>query len=157
MVPRPNICGIGLYECKDDKNLGAVLRAAHAFNASFVAFSGKLEIPSHCVLKTDTSRAVKQIPTFKTDDLLIHQPLGASLVCVELTDHATSLIPFNHPQQAYYIFGPENGSIPDSIIKKSNLVIKIPTVICLNLAAAVNVVLYDRLAKASRRRLVCPC
>lgn len=152
MRPRPNICGVGLYHCKDDKNLGSVLRAAHAFNASFVSFSGNLTLPSHCAMKTDTSRAVRQIPVFKDQNILMFKPALASLVCDELTDDATSLVTFRHPQQAYYVFGPENGSLSTSITDKANRVVKIPTTICLNLAAAVNIVLYDRLAKATRGR-----
>ena len=61
-------------------------------------------------------------------------------VAIEITD----------PRRAYYIFGPENGSLSKEIMNKCKYTVKIPTNGCLNLGAAVNVVLYDRLAKLKR-------
>ena len=52
-----------------------------------------------------------------------------------------------HPEQAIYIFGPEDGSIPQALIDSADHVVYIPTIGCMNLAATVNVLLYDRLAK----------
>ena len=60
----------------------------------------------------------------------------------------TPLIHFQHPEQAYYIFGPEDGSLSQTILDASDHVVYIPTIGCMNLAATVNVVLYDRLAKS---------
>jgi tRNA(Leu) C34 or U34 (ribose-2'-O)-methylase TrmL len=48
-----------------------------------------------------------------------------------------------------YIFGPEDGSLPQSVVDQCEHVVFIPTTGCMNLAATVNVVLYDRLAKQS--------
>ena len=70
------------------------------------------------------------------------------IVCIELVvGGATSLPFFEHPSNALYVFGPEDGSIPQSIIDISDSVVYIPTQTCMNLAATVNVVLYDRLCK----------
>jgi tRNA C32,U32 (ribose-2'-O)-methylase TrmJ len=55
-----------------------------------------------------------------------------------------------HPAHALYIFGPEDGSISQSIIDRADDVVYVPTVGCMNLAASVNVLLYDRLSKAAR-------
>ncbi|MDP2285217.1 MAG: TrmH family RNA methyltransferase, partial [Pseudohongiella sp.] len=60
-----------------------------------------------------------------------------------------SLIEFTHPQNALYIFGPEDGSIPQAIVDQADFVVFVPTIGCMNLAATVNVVLYDRLAKSA--------
>ena len=46
-----------------------------------------------------------------------------------------------------YIFGPEDGSISQALIDFADDVVYVPTIGCMNLAATVNVVLYDRLAK----------
>lgn len=70
------------------------------------------------------------------------------LVCVELVEGATPLPEFDHPDNAYYLFGPEDGTLDQAVIDRADAVVFIPTRGCLNLAAAVNVVLYDRLAKA---------
>ena len=62
---------------------------------------------------------------------------------------ATPLPHFIHPPQAVYIFGPEDGTIKQQVIDYADDVVYVPTVGCMNLAASVNVLLYDRLAKSS--------
>ena len=47
------------------------------------------------------------------------------------------------------MFGPEDGSLSKGDLAACHRFVRIPTNSCLNLAAAVNVVLYDRLAKRS--------
>ena len=60
---------------------------------------------------------------------------------------ASALPQFTHPEKAVYVFGPEDGSLPQEVVDKAHHVVYVPTVGCMNLAATVNVVLYDRLAK----------
>jgi tRNA(Leu) C34 or U34 (ribose-2'-O)-methylase TrmL len=78
-------------------------------------------------------------------------PDHIKVVCVELVEGAISLPDFEHPQDALYIFGPEDGSIKQDVLDQADAVVYIPTVGCLNLAATVNVLLYDRLAKSANR------
>ena len=85
----------------------------------------------------------------QVDDMLSALPQGMQIVCVELAEGAMSLPEFQHPQHALYVFGPEDGSIPQAIIHAADSVVYIPTIGCMNLAATVNVVLYDRLAKSA--------
>ena len=59
---------------------------------------------------------------------------------------------FKHPQRAFYIFGPEDGSLRANVTDWCEDIIYIPTHGCMNLAATVNVVLYDRLAKGNNTR-----
>jgi tRNA(Leu) C34 or U34 (ribose-2'-O)-methylase TrmL len=68
-------------------------------------------------------------------------------VAVEVRDNAEPLPQFEHPERALYVFGPEDGSLNRGILTVCHRFVVIPTTSCLNLAAAVNVVLYDRLAK----------
>jgi tRNA(Leu) C34 or U34 (ribose-2'-O)-methylase TrmL len=100
---------------------------------------------------TDTMRAYKHIPCLETDGVLSAIPYGAVPVVVELCDRAKPLDRFTHPEQAYYIFGPEDGSVSKHIIERAQCVVQVPTHRCMNLAATVNVVLYDRMAKQLRR------
>lgn len=65
-------------------------------------------------------------------------------VAVELREGSENLMEFEHPENAVYVFGPEDGSIPKPIIPLCHRFVVIPTHFCLNLAAAVNVILYDR-------------
>lgn len=75
---------------------------------------------------------------------------GLTPVAVEWAREAESLADFDHPDEAVYIFGPEDGSIPKGVLTVCHRFVRIPTATRtpLNLAAAVNVVLYDRFAKS---------
>jgi tRNA(Leu) C34 or U34 (ribose-2'-O)-methylase TrmL len=76
-------------------------------------------------------------------------PEGTKIVCVELVEGAIPLPEYQHPENALYVFGPEDGNLKQSIVNQADEVVYIPTVGCMNLAATVNVLLYDRLAKTN--------
>jgi hypothetical protein len=83
---------------------------------------------------------------------------GLTPVCVELTPGAQDLTWFEHPEHALYVFGPEDGGLSAGVKVQCHRFVQIPTLedrtgrsLCLNLAAAVNIVLYDRLAKMQTR------
>ncbi len=61
---------------------------------------------------------------------------------------ATPLPAFEHPDNAFYMFGPEDGSLSESHLAMCDEVVYIPTLSSLNLAVTANIVLYDRLAKS---------
>ena len=79
-------------------------------------------------------------------------PHDCTPVAVEITDNAMDLTTFVHPERAYYIFGPENGSVSPEILKNCPYTVRIPTTMSLNLGMTVNIVMYDRLAKMTRSR-----
>lgn len=66
-----------------------------------------------------------------------------------LEEGAIPLPDYQHPDNAVCVFGPEDGTISQAIIDRVDAVVYVPTVDCMNLAASVNVVLYDRLAKSA--------
>jgi hypothetical protein len=68
-------------------------------------------------------------------------------VCIEILEGSVRLQDFVHPQNAIYVFGPEDGGVPQVIRRYCFSFVHIPSFHCLNLAAAVNVVLYDRAIK----------
>lgn len=74
-------------------------------------------------------------------------------VAVERRDAAEPLHTFVHPERALYVFGPEDGDIPTGVLTVCHRFVVIPSVTRtpLNLAAAINVVLYDRHAKELMR------
>lgn len=140
---------IGLVRPKDKANLGSVLRAAACYDASMVAFQAPRY--GHGDIRgavTDTTKAWRHIPTIKADDILEAMPVGSVPVAVDLVEGAVSLVDFKHPESAFYIFGPEDGTLGSSITDRCAHKVMIPTHYCMNLAATVNVVLYDRLSKA---------
>lgn len=134
---------IGLDRSKDTANLGGVLRAAQVYGASLVMLSGG-RMGKYA---TDTMKAWRHIPCVEVYDLMASIPFACIPVAVELSPRAKPLFDFQHQQQAFYIFGPEDGSIKKEIIERVPLVVQIPMTGCMNLAATVNVILYDRACK----------
>jgi SpoU rRNA Methylase family len=70
-------------------------------------------------------------------------------VCVEVREDSEPLTTFKHPLDAVYVFGPEDGSVPRTIRLHCHRFVHIPAHHCLNLAAAINVVLFHRMAQLS--------
>lgn len=138
---------IGLVRPKDAGNIGSVLRAAHCYGASMVAIQGARAPVKH---SSDTPKAWRHMPVIRSDDLKDAIPYGAVPVAVDLVEDARCLFSYQHPQSAFYVFGPEDGTLGASILDWCPQRIMVPTRGCMNLAATVNVVLYDRMMKAER-------
>jgi tRNA(Leu) C34 or U34 (ribose-2'-O)-methylase TrmL len=142
----------GLCLPRDDKNVACALRACGAFDAAFLAYSGK-RYQKHAA---DTQVAWRHMPLIlagdEPADILSALPHACVPVAVEIDARAVPLERYAHPERAFYIFGPEDGSIPEDVITRCADVVRIPSRFCLNLAAAVNVVLYDRAAKRAPNR-----
>jgi tRNA(Leu) C34 or U34 (ribose-2'-O)-methylase TrmL len=147
-IMHPSTTTIGLVNPKTPENMGAVMRAAGCFDAQAILYTGE-RYDRAARFNTDTKRRSLSIPLTQVSDLLASQPKGATIVCVELVEGATPLPDFVHPENAFYIFGPEDGTLSQQLIDQADAVIYIPTTGCLNLAATVNVVLYDRTAKTA--------
>jgi tRNA(Leu) C34 or U34 (ribose-2'-O)-methylase TrmL len=99
-------------------------------------------------LATDPQRVWRHIPHVLVPDVFDALPYGCVPVAVDLIEGAKSLVNYDHPQRAFYVFGAEDSTLGKSITDRCRDVIYIPTNRCMNLAASVNVVLYDRLAKS---------
>lgn len=137
---------IGLVRPKDVKNVGGVLRAAACYAADVIVVEGA-RLGALTRLSADTTKAWLNIPTIAVDDLFDGHPAGALPVAVDLVDGAESLFDFVHPKRAFYVFGPEDGTLGKRHLDRCARRVMIPTHHCMNLAATVNVVLYDRLRK----------
>ena len=132
------------YSCIDC--FPSVLRAAGCYQASAVFYTGE-RYERAKEFYADTKAMHKVINTSAVTDLQQAVPDGAKTVVIELVEGATPLPDFVHPDNAFYVFGPEDGSVPASVLAWADEVVYIPTKGCMNLAATVNVVLYDRMAK----------
>jgi len=137
---------IGLYNPKNPTNVGAVMRAAGCYNATQVRYNGT-RYNRAVKFQTDTKNTHERIGLIEMEDLTAELDNDVEIVCVELAVGASALPQFTHPEKAVYVFGPEDGSLPQEVVDKAHHVVYVPTVGCMNLAATVNVVLYDRLAK----------
>ncbi|EKM23834.1 RNA methyltransferase [Vibrio sp. HENC-03] len=138
---------IGLYNPKSPTNVGAVLRAAGCYDAAQVRYNGT-RYSRAVKFQTDTQNSQERIQLVEMEDLTANVADDVEIVCVELVVGATALPHFTHPENAIYVFGPEDGSLPQEMVDKAHHVVYVPTHGCMNLAATVNVVLYDRMAKA---------
>ncbi len=140
---RRGYAAIGLVNPKHECNVGGVLRAAGCYGAAMVAYTGR----RYKNMASDTQKSWKHIPLLHCDDLRDMIPHGCVPVAVELVDGARPLFSYIHPERAFYIFGPEDSSVGRSTLSWCRDVVYIPTRFCMNLAATVNVVLYDRASK----------
>ena len=124
------------------------MRAAGCYQVNSVFYTGK-RYANAAKFNTDTKSITQSIPLTGVDSILDNIPAETKVVCVELAEGAIPLPQFEHPEQVIYVFGPEDGTIGQDVINRADAVVYIPTVGCMNLAATVNVLLYDRLAKSS--------
>ena len=138
-------CAVGLMNPKTGPNIGGVARAVQIYGAALMVIEGDRfrRIP------TDTMKAYRHVPII--DGMTLHDaiPFDCVPVAVELVPSAKSMVTYKHPERAFYVFGPEDSSLGEKTLSWCRDVIYVPTSGCMNLAACVNVVLYDRMAKAA--------
>lgn len=142
---------IGLHCPKARANVGSAIRAAICYDVACVALSGERIDNRWIKHSSNTVQGHRHMPVLR-GDLRRLIPYGAVPVAVDLVEDAEPLPTFEHPQAAFYIFGPEDGTLGKAILDWCPRRVMIPTRFCMNLAATVNVVLYDRLAKRSARQ-----
>lgn len=136
---------IGLVNPKTKENFGSVLRAMHCYDSSLLLIKGaRFEQTA-----PDTYKEWRHTPVIQTNDLRESIPYGCVPIAIELKEGAKPLMNFTHPERALYIFGPEDGDVPNETLAWCRDIVYIPTRGCMNLAATVNVVLYDRMSKAN--------
>ena len=146
---------IGLVNPKTPVNVGGIMRASGCYGVNQVFYTGRrydLAVKADTQYEVDKKQAARTIPLQGVESLLEQVPLNSKIICVDLVVGAIPLPQFTHPDNAFYIFGPEDGSIPQQIIDAADDVVYVPTKGCMNLAASVNVLLYDRLAKSTEHQ-----
>jgi len=134
---------IGLDNPKSAVNVGSAIRAAGCYDVSLIAIRG--DRFGHT--PTDTMKQYRHRPVLRVDDLHSIIPFDCVPVAIDLVPGAKSLVEYKHPERAFYIFGAEDATLGSRVTNWCRDVIYIPTNGCMNLAATINVVLYDRLMK----------
>lgn len=130
------------------ENLAAAKRAAACWGADQLLWTGE-RIRFNEITRTPRElrmkdyQSVKMIQTARPFDYLD----GYVPVCIELLSGSCCLSQFQHPTKAVYIFGPEDGSVSSVFRRFCHYFVHLPSKYCLNLAATVNIVLYDRMIK----------
>jgi len=138
---------IGMYQPKTETNLGTLWRSAHNFGADFIFTIGN----RYKKMNSDTTKAERHIPLYNyTDwnDFVNHLPVDSNMVFVEQATGARNLKNINHPERAIYILGAEDMGIPEELMGGYQKVF-IDTPMCLNVAVAGSIVMYDRQSKNS--------
>ena len=141
---------IGLINPKSPDNVHSVMRASGNYGVDSVFYTGDRYQRAMTLNPNapDMSRKVSEhIPLTEVDDL-IEAAGELKIVCVELAENAVALPEYEHPLNAFYIFGPEDNTIGQEVIDRADAVVYVPTIGCMNLAASVNVLLYDRMVKS---------
>lgn len=142
--------GIGVEGVSKSANVGALLRTAHAFGASF-CFTLGAGFDARAARAADTSDTASHLPLWRFADLqALRLPQGCVLVGIEMTEDAAELPSFRHPLNAAYVLGPERSSLSPGLLAQCRHVVRIPTRFSLNLSVAGALVLYDRLLQHGR-------
>lgn len=132
-------------------NVGAAVRAAACYGFDTVLFTGsrvkKIIDEDGRLPREERLREYQSVDWHQTDRPFDELPSGVTPVAVELVPGAEYLPYFEHPEKVAYVFGPEDGTLDRGVLGQCHRFVRIPSRFCLNLAAAVNVVLYDRLVK----------
>ena len=152
---------VALTDPRFPHNVGAALRACSCWDIPRLLWSGKRvphpdewkdneELNQYRLPREERMKGYKRVEIQRTDrfkDIILE---GYTPVAIEVMENSENLFDFIHPENALYIFGPEDGSLEKSILQHCHRFVHIPTQFCLNLACAVNVVLADRAAKKYR-------
>jgi len=142
---------IALWNPKYPHNVGAAVRAASCFGARVVVFSGNRipigESKKWRLPREERMKGYYDVVIINDDYFFNRFSKRITPVAVEVREQSEPLPAFEHPDKPLYVFGPEDGSLPKSIVRHCFRFVTIPSKHCLNLGNAVNVVLYDRLFK----------
>lgn len=141
---------IVLVNPKFPHNVGAAVRAASCFGIGQVWYTG-----DRVAMELERTRRLpreERMKGYKDVELRqfeypFEQFGDAVPVAVELRPNSELLPQFEHPEKAVYVFGPEDGSLSAVHLRHCHRFVVIPTHHCVNLSAAVYLILYDRLVK----------
>jgi tRNA C32,U32 (ribose-2'-O)-methylase TrmJ len=151
--PAGQVPAVILTDPKYGHNVAGVLRACAAFGVSQLWVTGH-RVPDELAARRRLPRE-ERMKAYGSVDLIWHDyPFdafdGKHLVAVEILPSAVPLTWFDHPADAAYVFGPEDGGLSKVTRMHCRDFVTIPSLHCLNLACAVNVTLADRVMKAER-------
>jgi tRNA C32,U32 (ribose-2'-O)-methylase TrmJ len=143
---------VALINPRFPHNVGQAVRAVSVFGAEKLFMTGnRVELvgrPGYRLPREERMRG-RYVPVTPSARPWAASP-GLTPVAVELTSGAEDLSWFDHPEDALYVFGPEDGHLGSGELSQCHRFLQIPGLHCLNLASAIAVVLADRETKRVR-------
>jgi tRNA(Leu) C34 or U34 (ribose-2'-O)-methylase TrmL len=157
---------VALINPKYPRNVAESLRACSCYGAKQLWYTGprvpealkrmvskgsspkKIRLP-----REERMKGFKEVHLGHVDEKVFDLfPPHTVPVAVEVSVSAQNLFDFEHPRNALYVFGPEDGGLTRVHKQLCHRFVVIPMFHCANLAAAVYTVLYDRMLKDHRDR-----
>lgn len=135
--------GVGVYQPKNQINIGTLWRSAQILNASFLFTIGRRYKPQ----SSDTMKTWRHLPIYNYqtfDSFKDNLPFDCMLVAVEINDCAIDLSRFKHPDRCVYLLGAEDTGIPQQVLDKCHRIVRLRGDFCLNVATAGSIVMYHR-------------
>jgi tRNA(Leu) C34 or U34 (ribose-2'-O)-methylase TrmL len=137
-----------LIDPKYPHNVGAALRACSCFGLKQLWWTGARvaldPVKGERLPREERMKGYKEVALCPCPTPLDHFDATAVPVAVEVRQNSEPLTTFAHPENAVYLFGPEDGSIPKAWLHLCHRFVHIPADHCLNLSTAVAVVLAHR-------------
>lgn len=142
---------VALCDPKYDFNIAQAIRIASCYGVPQVWFSGdRVSLEStkqHRLPREERMKGYFDVQICHGDRFFDAFASDVVPVGIELTPSSESLLHFEHPEKAVYVFGPEDGGLGKVERMHCHRIVQIPTRHCLNLSMAVGTVLYDRHVK----------
>lgn len=140
---------IGVYHPKTKSNIGTLWRSAFIMGAVGIFTIGK----RYQRQASDTVKSWRHIPLFQYQsfaDFKKYLPYNASLIGIEQDERSVNLDTFKHPERAVYMLRAEDNGLPKNIMDACHNIVQMDTSLCLNVAVAGSIVMYDRQTKNYR-------
>ena len=147
-APHGEVPAIALIDPKYPQNVGMVVRLASCYGLRQVWFTGDRvsldPAAGERLPRDERMKGYRDVQMIHYEHVFDQSPAGTVPVAVEVRVNSEPLHTFEHPDDALYVFGPEDGSIPKALLGHCHRFLVIPTRHCLNLATAVATTLWDR-------------
>jgi len=143
---------VAAWQISKEHNVGSLVRTAHAVAAAQVLLVGDKE---YNVTAARTAELYTTVLHLEDEHQLLEHiaTQGWQLVAIETDARAESMFDVSYPPRPCFLLGAELGGIPESLLDKAELIVRIPQwglIPSLNLAIAGSLVMYDYLAKCAR-------
>lgn len=141
--------GVGIYQTKNEINVGTLWRTANILGAAFIFTVGR----RYKAQSSDTMKTPKHVPlyNFKTfDEFKEYLPHDCLITAVEMAPEAPLLADFKHPERSVYLLGAEDRGIPEDVLKRCHRVVRLPGERSMNVSVAGSIVLHDRYTRGTK-------